>query len=282
MSVEASADPFVEMLLRFCEEAAPLYDDWADGVHRKAAARLTQLADVQPGEMVVDAGCGTGLVANSLAGVLRSGGRVVAIDLSPAMLAVAEANRPPDAPIFFGRGVVEDLVLRTETVDVVVLGLVLSYTADPEAVLLEARRVLRPGGRLVVSEYRPSLLTEVDAIFHAELRDLADVVFRVPERGLAERVVGEQSVLLGLLGSCGFGDVHTSAMVVGNHTTDAHAYVELMRYDTPWTHALLALMGPGARERLERRLTGAVRFSHEPESFRYHLPFTFATAKRIR
>ena len=56
MSVEATADPFVEMMLRFYEQTALLYDDWADGVHRKAAARLTQLADIQPGEMVVDAG----------------------------------------------------------------------------------------------------------------------------------------------------------------------------------------------------------------------------------
>lgn len=281
VSVEASTDPFVEMLLRFYEEAAPLYDDWADGVHRKAAARLAQLAAVQPGDLVVDAGCGTGLVANSFAGVLRSGGRVVGVDLSPAMLQVAEAHRPADAPIGFGQGVAEQLVLRPETVDVVVLGLVLSYTEDPLVVLREAHRVLRPGGRVVVSEYRPSLLTEVDEIFYAELRDLAEVVFRVPERGLGHHTFGEPAVLKRILEETGFGAVRTSSMVVGNHTADAHAFVELMGYATPWTHALLRLMGPGARERLEHRLTGTLRFSHEPEGFRYHLPYSFAIGRRL-
>lgn len=277
---EASSDPFVEMLLRFYEEAAPFYDGWADGVHRKAAARLTQLAAVQPGDLVVDAGCGTGLVANALGGVLRSGGRVVGVDLSPAMLDIAEAHRPHDAPVGFGHGVVEELVLRHETVDVVILGLVLSYTEDPEVVLREARRVLRPGGRVVVSEYRPSLLTEVDEIFYAELRDLADVVFRVPERGLGHRTFGEPAVLQRVLEATGFGDVRTSSMVVGNHTADAHSFIELMRQATPWTDSLLRLMGPGARERLEHRLAGTVKFSHDPEGFRYHLPYSFAVGRR--
>lgn len=276
----ASTDPFTEMVLRFYQEAAPLYDDWADGVHRKAAARLAQLAAVQPGEFVVDAGCGTGLLANSLAGVLRTGGRVVGIDLSPAMLEVAEAHRPADAPVAFGHGVVEQLVPRSKTVDVVVLGLVLSYTKDPEVVLREARRVLRPGGRVVISEYRPSLVTEVDEIFYAELRDLADVVFRVPERGLGHHPFGEPAVLERILEGNGFGDVRTSSMLVGNHTADASSFVELMRYATPWTHALLRVMGPAARERLEQRLTGTLRFSREPEAFRYHLPYSFAVGQR--
>lgn len=280
MSVEAPPDPFVELLLRFYHEAAPFYDDWADGVHRKAAARVVQLAAVQPGELVVDAGCGTGLVANALAAGLRSGGGVVGADLSPAMLAVAQANCPAGAPVTFGPGVVENLMLRNETVDVVVLGLVLSYTVNPLAVLLEARRVLRPGGRLVVSEYQPSLRTEVDEIFQAELRDLAEVVLRVPDPRATPRLLGEPRALRGLLSEAGYGDIRTSSMVVGNHTEDAHAFVEVMRYESPRTHALLQVMGPGARERLERRLSAAVRFSHDNDGFRYHRPISFATARR--
>ncbi|MBV8527331.1 MAG: methyltransferase domain-containing protein, partial [Candidatus Dormibacteraeota bacterium] len=161
MGVETAADPFTSLLLAFYEQAAPRYDDWAGGVHRKAAARLAQLAAVQPGELVVDAGTGTGLFVRAITSAGHRAARVLGVDISQPMLDIAEANCTDDPTVTFGRGVVEDLVLRENQVSVVALGLVLSDVADPEAVLLEARRVLRPGGRVVVSEFRRSLQTEV-------------------------------------------------------------------------------------------------------------------------
>lgn len=280
VGVETAADPFTSLLLAFYEQAAPRYDDWAGGVHRKAAARLAQLAAVKPGELVVDAGCGTGLFVRAVTSDGGRAARVLGVDVSQPMLDIAEAGCTNDPTVTFGRGIVEDLVLRDNQVDVVALGLVLSDVADPEAVLLEARRVLRPGGRVVVSEFRRSLQTEVDAMFFTELRELA-LLFRIPERPASHRLLGEPHVMRGLLEEAGFGDVRTSSMVVGNHTEDARAFVELMRDEGPWTHTMVGLLGPVARERLERRLTGTVRFSEEGGPFLYHRPFTFAVATRL-
>ena len=280
MGVDTATDPFTSLLLAYYEQAAPRYDDWAGGVHRKAAARLAQLAAVQPGELVVDAGCGTGLFVRAITSDGHRPVRILGVDVSQPMLDIAEASGPGDPTVTFGRGVVEDLVLRDAQVDVVALGLVLSDVADPEAVLAEARRVLRPGGRIVVSECRRSLQTEVDAMFFTELRELA-LVFRIPERPASHRLLGEPPVLRGLLEEAGFGEAHTSSMVVGNHTEDAHAFVDLMRDEGPWTHTMVGLLGPAARERLERRLTGTVRFSEDGGPFLYHRPFTFAVARRL-
>lgn len=281
MQVEAAADPFTELMLNYYQAAAPRYDDWAGGVHLKAAARLAQLAAIQTNDVVVDAGCGTGLVARILAAERRRVGRVVGVDMSLAMLEVAETNRPRDAPVTFGRGLAEHLVLRDKTVDVVILGLVLSLTAHPEEVLLEARRVLRPGGRIVISETQRSLYSDVDRMFYAELSDLFQL-FPIPARPESHARLGEPQVLRELLEQTGFTDIRTSSMVVGNHVADAHAFIELMRDEGPWTHSMVRLLGPGARERLEHRLTGTVRFSEEGGPFHYHRPYGFGAARRAR
>lgn len=280
MHVEAAADPFTAQMLDYYRATAPAYDDWAGGVHLKAAARVAQLATINAGDVVVDAGCGTGLLARVLAAERRHLGRIIGVDVSLSMLEVAETNRPRDAPVSFGRGVVEHLVLRDKTVDVVVLGLVLSLVARPEAALLEARRVLRPGGRIVISETQRSLLSEVDAMFLAELRDLG-TVFHIPDRPASHARLGEPQTLAELLHQTGFTDVQTSSMVVGNHTADARTFIELMREEGPWTYTMLNLLGPGARERLEQRLTGTVRFSEEGGPFLYHRPFSFAVGRRV-
>jgi ubiquinone/menaquinone biosynthesis C-methylase UbiE len=280
MQVEAAADPFTELMLDYYRAAAPRYDDWAGGVHLKAAARLAQLAAIQPNDVVVDAGCGTGLVARVLAAERRRVGRILGVDMSLAMLEVAETNRPRDAPVTFGRGLAEHLVLRDKTVDVVILGLVLSLTARPDEVLLEARRVLRPGGRVVISETQRSLYSEVDQIFFAELNDLFQL-FPIPARPESHSRLGEPQMMRRLLEQTGFKDIRTSSMVVGNHVTDAHAFIELMRDEGPWTHSMVRLLGPGARARLEHRLTGTVRFSEEGGPFLYHRPYSFAVAQRI-
>lgn len=100
----------------------------------------------------VDLGCGTGGLTETLAPHVS---RVIGIDRSPEMLAAAEARLQDHPNVELRRGELEHLPVADDAADLAVLGLVLHYVADPFVALCEARRVLRPGGRLILVDMRP-------------------------------------------------------------------------------------------------------------------------------
>jgi len=101
--------------------------------------------------VVGDLGAGTGAVSAALGPFVR---RVIAVDNSAAMLQAAR-RRVQAANIEFRRGDLEALPIEDATLDAATLMLVLPYVAQPEAVLQEAARVLKPGGRLIVADLLP-------------------------------------------------------------------------------------------------------------------------------
>lgn len=101
---------------------------------------------------VGDLGCGTGSVAGALAPFVR---RVVAVDASRAMLAAARRRLNGAASVELRAGELEALPLDDAELDAAVLSLVLHHVPDPAAALAEARRVLRPGGRLLLVDMLP-------------------------------------------------------------------------------------------------------------------------------
>lgn len=116
-------------------------------------AALLDGATLQPGERVLDLACGTGLVTLAAARSVGPSGHALGTDLSGEMVALAEqqARRQGVSNARFTRMDAEQLALADGSVDVVLCSLGLMYVPEPQRVLGEARRVLRPGGRLVVS-----------------------------------------------------------------------------------------------------------------------------------
>lgn len=102
--------------------------------------------------VVGDLGAGTGAVTAALAPFVT---RVIAVDNSAAMLQAARRRLPHVANVEFRRGDLEALPLDDASLDAATLMLVLPYIAQPERVLREAARVLRPAGRLVVADLLP-------------------------------------------------------------------------------------------------------------------------------
>lgn len=105
------------------------------------------LALLQPTLVVGDLGCGTGLIAAELAHYV---GRVVAVDESKAMLAAARRRLAGVANVELRTGELEALPIADAELDAAVLTLVLHYVPDPQRALLEARRAVRVGGRVLV------------------------------------------------------------------------------------------------------------------------------------
>lgn len=108
-------------------------------------------AGVNEGDDVLDAGCGTGVLTRELTHHVRDAGSATGLDLSESMLGVAR-SRCPDA--IFRQGNVTDLPFEDQSFDVVVSSFMLMFVPDPEKAVSEMRRVLRTGGRLVVSVWQ--------------------------------------------------------------------------------------------------------------------------------
>jgi ubiquinone/menaquinone biosynthesis C-methylase UbiE/DNA-binding transcriptional ArsR family regulator len=116
-------------------------------------AELVALPGLLDEDWVVgDLGCGTGQLTASLAPCV---GRVIAVDQSRAMLAAARARLPGLANVELRHGDLESLPIEDGELDAAVLFLVLHYLAEPVQALAEARRVLKPGGRLLVVDMTP-------------------------------------------------------------------------------------------------------------------------------
>lgn len=140
---------------------AELYDSTAsDGaVESAVAASLgcgvpTAVADLHPGEVVLDLGSGAG--ADVLISARRVGptGRVIGLDMTPEMLHLARAHAAEAAVgnVEYLQGYLEDIPLPDASVDVVLSNCVINLAADKHLVLGEAARVLRPGGRFAISD----------------------------------------------------------------------------------------------------------------------------------
>jgi ubiquinone/menaquinone biosynthesis C-methylase UbiE/DNA-binding transcriptional ArsR family regulator len=99
-----------------------------------------------------DLGCGTGQVTAALAPFVR---RVIAVDQSRAMLAAARARLRGLDNVELRSGDLEELPVEDRELDAAVLLLVLHYVVDPARALAEARRALKPGGRLLVMDMTP-------------------------------------------------------------------------------------------------------------------------------
>ena len=182
--------------------AAPLADD------------LVETAALQPGERVLDLACGTGIVARLAAGRVGPSGTVIGLDINPGMLAVARAAAPPGTVIGWHQAPAHASALPDGTADVVLCQLGLQFFPDRAAALREMRRVLAPGGRIVLNvpgpapepflilagalarHIRPELAPFVQQVF--SLHDTRELQELLAQTGFARATAEPASVALAL------------------------------------------------------------------------------------
>jgi arsenite methyltransferase len=161
----------------------------------------TALAELRPGEIVLDLGSGGGIDVLLSAKRVGSTGKAYGLDMTDEMLALAENNRVKAGAtnVELLKGTIEEIPLPDNAVDVIISNCVINLSGDKDKVLREAFRVLKPGGRFAVS----------DIVLRRELPEELRTSLNLWTGCVAGALV--ESEYVGKLRAAGFGDVTVQA-----------------------------------------------------------------------
>jgi ubiquinone/menaquinone biosynthesis C-methylase UbiE len=223
------------------------YLDAADAspLIRRRRSEIADRLDLRPDSRLLDVGCGTGTALIELAGRV---GRAVGVDLSEELLAVARSRAPE---LEFLAAAATALPFGDGSFDRYRAERVYQHLTEPAAALAEARRVLTPGGRLVLMDPDwDGLVVDVDD--RATLRAAIDAaVEERPTRTVARR-------FLRLLTDAGFEQVEVEG--VATVLTDAAAATRLLLDGFLFSDAAVAAVGADRLERLRAEIAGRSPF----------------------
>src|SRR5947209_16209047 len=134
----------------YFEQIAPTWDDYVASAYEvELQERLTRLLPWRQEMTVLDAGTGTGYLAGMMASLV---GNIIGVDCAPAMLTRAGEKMAQAGyrHVSFKEGMAEDLPVATGSVDIAMCHMLLHHVVSPRTVLAELRRVVRPGGYVLI------------------------------------------------------------------------------------------------------------------------------------
>lgn len=218
------------------------------------AVDLIHRAELRAGERVLDVACGTGVVARLAAREVGDAGTVAGLDVNAGMLEVAESVAPTDAAIEWHQASVEEMPLEDGAFDVVLCQMGLQFVEDRARALREMRRVLAPGGRLLLNVPGPAnpLFDTFDAALERHVGPRAAGFVR------QVFVMDDAAEIRDLLSGAGFGEIDVEAETMDLRLPPPEEFLWQYVRSTPLA-GMVAEADAAAREALERDVVGEWR-----------------------
>ena len=186
-----------------------------DAIRRRRFAR--EALGAAPGERIVEVGCGPGVFCAELAEEVGEAGFVLGLDTSPAMLALAAGRCAGHANVELREAEAGSLPVDAGSFDAALCVQVLEYVPDATGALSEMRRVLRPGGRIVVWDVDWATIS-----IHAEDAALTERVLAAWDEHLTHRSLPRS--LTSRIRAAGFDNVAMQGHVFATADFDAETY----------------------------------------------------------
>lgn len=252
-------------------ELPPHYSSYVARVGGHVVAEIVRLAAPRAGERALDVGAGTGTATVALARALGRDGCVLGIDFSPATCARATLETPAGLAVVYRTMDAEALALDTGSFDLAISFSAIFHFPHPLVALGELARVLRPGGRLVVShhahdppgtapERRPEDQVAPDALAPFAQRWLAPAR-HAPVPSWSRSEGGRH--LTAWLAEVGFEVTAQTRVHADVEWEDADEYFEAQMMIDADLRTRASEAGPNARARLRREFTAAARAARE-------------------
>lgn len=214
---------------------------------------LLEYAAPQPGEHALDLACGTGSVARHVAPLVGAGGKVVAFDISPDMLAVARTlSAPMGATIEWREGNAVALAQPDGAFDLVLCQQGLQFFSDRAASLREMRRVLSDGGRVVLNVWQALQHHPIyAALFEATTRHLNAAISDVA----LPFSLWDAAELRSLLSEAGFERIEVTPRSLDIHLPSPERFVQLTVLGAATSIPAFAQLDPEAHSALVDAVT---------------------------
>lgn len=256
------------------EQAAAGYDALIGSVARRLDEEILSETRVNPGDDLLDVGCGPGHLASV---AVEMGARATGVDVAQAMLDRATANYPA---LRVRLGNAEDLSFSDQSFDVVVGNLVVLHLARPEAAAAEAARVLRPGGRLALTTWDlPERCRFLGVMIEALAAGGATTPSTIPS-GPAFFRFADDDQFAALLTAAGFSDIAVRRIGFEQPVASADALWDGIVEGSVRTSALIRGQPARIQHQVRAALDEALVSYAGPSGYRLPVSFVLASGRR--